>query len=469
MTSGSRTSRVALAGLCALALLAYLPGLAGPFQFDDYVTVATDPGARSLEAWWAHLGTHVRPLLKLSFALTAALGRLLGDMPTGHRIGNLAIHLGATVAFYRFGLRVAAMLEPWREAGTRNAHVLLAAAIFALHPLSTEAVSYVSARSASLATLASVLALLSWLRAREAAGGRRIAWAAAALASWAIACGSREVAIATPAMVLLIEWLRPAQDADPRARVRKLAALACVIALAGIAFVAWMEIHPRYGALLELSGRILQARAGEPAIATALVYLGCVAVLACAPNIDPYPAPASWPQAFALAAALVLAGVLAVRARHRHPMLLVALVWAALWLLPVYALPIRHDPVSERHAYPAVWSLAWLAAGAALHLAASRARALRIAGPALAALVLAALASSSAVRNREYRSEESLWEAAARGPAPRLRVLNNLGAAYIDSGRWEDAERVLRAARALDPDNEVVEINLERARRRSPY
>ena len=168
---GSGTSRAALAGLCVLVVLVYLPGLAGPFQFDDYVTVASDPGARSLVAWWEHLGSHVRPLLKASFVLTGMLGNAIGDVPTGHRVGNLAIHVAAMLAFYRLGVRVSALIEPWRDAQSREVHAGMAAAVFALHPLSTEAVSYISARSSSLATLASVLALLAWTNACRARGG----------------------------------------------------------------------------------------------------------------------------------------------------------------------------------------------------------------------------------------------------------------------------------------------------------
>ncbi len=467
-TPGSPASRALLFGLCALVVLAYLPGIAGPFQFDDYVTVATDPGARSLAAWWENLGFHVRPLLKASFVLTAVLGSAVGDLPTGHRLGNLALHVVATLAFYRLGVRAGAMLEPWREARGRNLQAIVAAAVFALHPLSTEAVSYLSARSSSLATLASVLALLAWMNAREARAGRRIAWLVAGLASWAVACGSREVAAVTPVVGWLLEWLRPATGEDPRARRRRLLFLLGVVAVAGLAFAAWMLAHPRYGFLLELSSRILAARAHEPAMATALGYLGCVAALACAPSIDPAPAVASWPQAFALVAGLALAAVAAFRARGRHPMMLVAFAWAAVWLLPVYALPIRHDLVAERHAYPAVWSLGWLVAAAVATLAASAERPLRIGGRALGLLLVAVLALLGAARNAEYRSEESLWEAAARDSPPKLRVLNNLGAAWIAAGRWEEAERALRAARALGPDHEIVEINLDRALRRSP-
>ncbi len=62
----------------------------------------------------------------------------------------------------------------------------------------------------------------------------------------------------------------------------------------------------------------------------------------------------------------------------------------------------------------------------------------------------------------------TLWEAAARGAPDKLRVLNNLGVAYMEAGRWEDAEHVLARAVALDPGHERARINLEAARRREP-
>ncbi len=228
-----------------------------------------------------------------------------------------------------------------------------------------------------------------------------------------------------------------------------------------------MASHPRYGTLLDLSARILAARIGEPVLATALDYLACVAALVCAPNIDPTPTPASWWQALAVLGVIACAGVLAFRARSRQPMALVG-CRAAMWLLPIYALPIRHNLVAERHAYPAMWSLGWLAGAIVVPLAMSPARLVRIGGRSLAVLLVGVLALLGASRNREYRSEESLWEAAARDSVPKMRVLNNLGAAYIEAGRWEEAERALLAAQKLDPDNDIVEINLDRARRRSP-
>jgi hypothetical protein len=460
-----RWSHVAVLALACAVVLGYAPALHGPYQFDDYATVAIDPAARSIDAWWESAGSHVRPVLKASFVLTAVLGSWTGDAATAHRAGNIAIHLAAILAFYALGRRASRWLEPARDASAADLHALLAAAIFALHPLATEAVSYVSARSASLATLGSVLALLAWMKARQAHGVEAASWFCAGAVSFVVALGAREVAIVTPLAWVLLESLGPHGTRDP-SFVRRRALLVLAAAAAAAAFVAWMAWHPRYGPLLELSMRIAEARMHEHALAAALGHLACTAALACAPNIDPAPHAWSALPAFALIASLVLAAVLAVRARVRHPMAVFALAWAALWLLPVYALPIRHDVVSERHAYPALWSLGWLAASVLSSLLLAPARALRVAGAALAAMVLGTLLLLTQARNGDYRSEVSLWEASAR-EAPRLRALNNLGVAYISAGRWEEAQRVLRAARALDPDNSVVDMNLERAQRRS--
>lgn len=460
-----RERRITLALVCLLAVLVHLPGLGGPFQFDDHAMVAIDPGARSLAAWYDALGSHLRPVLKGSFALTAIPGRWLGGLQRGHRIGNLVIHIAATIAFLGLALRASALLEPWRSDDARQTQALIAAAVFALHPLSSEAVDYISGRSVGLATLAMLLALAAWLRAYHDGGAARVAWMLIGTVAWLAACGSREIAILAPVMVLLFAWLHLPSDG---VRTRALGILAMGTIIAFTLFVVWIWHHPRYGPLLALSGRIVEARIGETVLATALAYLGCVALLVCRPDIDPSPAPLSWPQAAVLLGALVVVGYMALRARSRHPMMLVALVWAALWLLPAYVLPLRQDPVSERHAYPAVWSLGWLVGVVVLAVRDRFPLRRYPAGRALVVAFFLLLAGLSTLRSHEYRSEVSLWEASARNSPTKLRVLNNLGVGYIETGRWEDAERVLRAARAIAPNDDRVRLNLERAERRSP-
>jgi Flp pilus assembly protein TadD len=82
------------------------------------------------------------------------------------------------------------------------------------------------------------------------------------------------------------------------------------------------------------------------------------------------------------------------------------------------------------------------------------------------ACVGAVLLIVTVTRNADYRSEVSLWEATSRGSPEKLRVLNNLGVAYMEAGRWDDAQSVFRRAIDIDPGYERARRNLDRAERR---
>jgi len=77
------------------------------------------------------------------------------------------------------------------------------------------------------------------------------------------------------------------------------------------------------------------------------------------------------------------------------------------------------------------------------------------------------LAREEAARlQHDYIGTEHLLLGVIReGEGIAATVLNNLGVAYIDAGRWDEAQRVLGAAHALDPDA----LTLGFARRLATY
>ncbi|MBI3293073.1 MAG: hypothetical protein HYZ73_09800, partial [Elusimicrobia bacterium] len=91
-----------------------------------------------------------RPLQSLTHFLDV---RLWGYRPWGHHLSNLLLHAATSVAVFR----LLATLYPRGPA-------LLAAALFSLHPLHTEAVAYLSGRGDTLAILFLCLGLLSFRR-----------------------------------------------------------------------------------------------------------------------------------------------------------------------------------------------------------------------------------------------------------------------------------------------------------------
>src|SRR5215469_12020676 len=97
--------------LLAAALAAFGASLGSGFHFDDYAIFS--PGGRE-----------TRPLTFLTFWLNRQLG---GDNPAGFHTLNLALHLAAVLLLYECLRR----LIPPRPA-------LIAAAIFAVHPIQAE-------------------------------------------------------------------------------------------------------------------------------------------------------------------------------------------------------------------------------------------------------------------------------------------------------------------------------------------
>lgn len=308
---------------------------------------------------------------------------------------------------------------------------LIATLLFALHPIQTEVVTYVTGRSMSLMALFGLAALVLWL------AGRR----GLALPLFAAALAVKEVALVFPLLLLLL---------DPAVRTRPAWIAALVLGLAGLlgalgyAYVL-TEAPPR-GLLANLASET-----------NALFWLAGQTLQLWALNIDPdlpvYAGFAGLP-ALQLLALLFLAA-LAWRGRRRFPPLAFGLAWAAVLLAPMYSLIPRLDLANERHLYLAGLGLYWIigAALAALPLDAWRR------GGVVAALTLAGLLLTAA-RNQDYRDEVSLWRATVARSPQKDRAWNNLGYACALAGRAEEARDAFQRALRLNPQHPRAAANL---------
>lgn len=195
-------SRLVLSVLAAtLAGFAYLNALHNPFVYDDQSTIVGNPSLRHLGDLRA-LALHslFRPALNVSYALDHAVW---GLRPFGYHLTSVLLHMLNVVLVFRV---VALAVDDWRRrepvGGVRvspDAAAFAAAALFAVHPLMTEAVAYVSGRSEVLAASFVMLALLA-LRAGIAHG--RATWTAAGLVAVLLGLATKEVAAVLPLIVL---------------------------------------------------------------------------------------------------------------------------------------------------------------------------------------------------------------------------------------------------------------------------
>lgn len=435
-TSGWRAAAL----LVAAVALAYGNALSGPFQFDDWWAVTNRAATHDLAGWWASL-PGIRPLLKLSYALNATWS----PAPWHYHLANVLVH--ACNALMVLALLHA--LLPWLAPRSPDpAFAAFAAALlFALHPAATEAVTYVSGRSVSLAALPWLAALLCLVRGVGDPAARRWPWAAAGC--FALALGVRETAATLPlawaGAVACAGWPgRPALRALLPSLGVLAAAAAAALATPGYAsFFAW-SLRTR-GPLEQALGQ-LEAQA----------YFLSGPLPGLALNLDPdLRVPAS-PEGAHLAV-LALFAALAVLAWHQRrprPWIGFALGCYLLALAPTNSLLPRFDLANDRHLYLALPAPA-LALG--LGLAAIRPRA-----AGLAALALAAALAGTAThrRNTDYRSELALWTATVRASPQKARPWTNLGFARQQAGDEAAARAAYRCALRFDPAYRPARWNL---------
>ena len=429
--SGAHTiAPFALAALLVLAIaLAWFGSYEASFQFDDWNVIVKDLRVQSLSAWW-HSLPGIRAGLKLSYALNYEFG---AD-PSTFREFNIAVHALNTILVFSL----------LRRRGS-NPAALAAAAVFALAPVQTEAVTYICGRSSSLVALPCLLSLWCWEAALQRPERRAMFLHAAGVACYLIALSVKETAIVLP--LALLVW-RPGKH-------RALWAYASVAALALVAALA----SPTYRHLLLASlqtGSLLDNLAAQ---AQAWGFLLQELVRLSSLNADPQLRDVAADNAFGAAFwILVWAAVLTLAwaRRKRTPELTFAVLWFGVWLLPTNSLLPRLDIANDRQLYMALIGPAWLLGQAIADLAARRPR---LAWAAVALLAVT-LGVATRERNLVYRSEVSFWQDALQRSPSNARAANNLGVAYAVACRDADASRAFEQSIAANPNDFRARINL---------
>jgi tetratricopeptide (TPR) repeat protein len=442
---GSPTERLA-PFLAALAialgtLLAYAGTLSCPFILDDVPAIAGNPSIRHI--WSAltpprQLPVSGRPLLNLSYALNYAVG---GQGVRGYHAFNLLVHVLCALAV--FGI-VRRMLSKPPLAGRFGTHrlqiALLVAGLWALHPLNTEAVTYVSERAESLMGLFFLATL--YLFARSDGSPRPAAWLAASAAACLLGALTKEVIAAAPLLVLLYDrtFCAGSFAGALRARWRYYAALAA--ALLPLAFLVpgtgqrgvgfGNGVGPWQYAFISCRSVVLYLK---------LAFWPHPLVFDYGAAAPPSPSELA-PYALAAGALFVLAAT----ALRRWPAAGFACAWFLVILAPTSSfIPLAFQPTAEHRAY-----LPLAAVVCATVLCAYRILGRWGAIPLAALAVVLGLLTHE--RNADYGSELSIWsDTVSKRPGnPRAHV--NLGVALGRiPGRERDAASEYGEALRLDP------------------
>lgn len=442
-----RARWIALGVLLVITIAAYANSFRGPMVFDDIVSIVTNPSLREPSRWLAPpevtAGVGGRPLLNLTFGLNYAAGEL---SPVGYHVVNLAIHLTCAAAVFGLMRRVLAGPRLAARFGGDATWVALAVAtLWAVHPLQTESVTYISQRAEALWSLCLLAVLYGVVRSIEEVEPRRVvAWRI--LAVVACFCGMlvKETMVVAPVLAWLLDTTFFAASWREAWRVRGRFYLALASAWLVLAWSMWTsglgERGVGYG--LEVSAfsyALVQCGAILHYLRTALVPVGLVLDFGEMTEVAGFGA---WYNV--VPALIIIIGLLVAAWRWR------VAGFAGLWLLTLLAptssvVPIVGQPVAEHRMYlPLLGPVALLVALAYLW---RRRLALKAVG-----LVTLLLAGLTLMRNADYRSAESIWRDNLSKVPENPRAAGYLATALQEQGRLDEAATVLREALTLHPD-----------------
>ncbi len=453
------TAGVSLRSICCIVLagaLCYGNTLHAPFYLDDGWSIVNNPLIRNAGGWRALWSENwLRFLGNWSFALNYHWGAL--DV-TGYHLVNLAIHIGASLATWWLALLVIGLAPhlPGRLLQRRATVAVIAALIFALHPLQTQAVTYIVQRFASLAALWYLLSTACFVTARRAMTGggpwrQWAGWIAGAVLFAAAAFLTKESSFSLPVCWLMCELLliRRAGRIDWRA-LGLLAGLIVVLALS-----ATLVLH--------LSARETQDISRVDYLATQFrvifVYLRLV-LLPVGQNFDYDFAVAhglwQWPVIGSLAVLLALL-MLGLWQARRNSAAAFGIFWFFIALSVESGLvPIR-DVIFEHRMY---LPMAGLSLAAACGLAWIWDHTRREVALAVIAAVLCGLGTATFLRNAVWADDLALWSDTVAKSPRKARPHDQLGQALAQRGCPRLAIAEYHTAATLDPSYTNAWYNL---------
>jgi cytochrome c-type biogenesis protein CcmH/NrfG len=447
MTAERRRILLAAGWLLLAPLVVYAPLRSAGFVWDDDQYVTENRQLRDVAGlgriWLDPRSTpQYYPLVHTSYWIEH---RLWGLDARGYHLGNVLLHGVAAILLWRVLVRL------------RVPGAIFAASLFAVHPVMTESVAWITERKNVLSLAFALASLAAYLRFAPLEGDARTdgrAWGryATSLALFVCALLSKTVVCTLPGVILVLTWWKRGAI-----RARDLAPLLPFFVLGAAAglHTAWLEQH-HVGALgtewsLAPLERVLLAGRALWFYAAKLVWPHPLIFFYPRWRID---AADAWQFAFPLAIAAIVAGLWGVRGRIGRGPLAVVLLFAgilfpALGFFDVY--PFRYSYVADHfqyHASPVLLaSFAAVCAGAA----ARRGGSARQAARAAAALLIAGLGALTFVQAQVYRDLETLYRDTIAKNAGAWNAYLNLANHYSSTGRNPEALPLAREAVRLAP------------------
>lgn len=439
----------------------YAPALRDGFVWDDTALILRDPLIRSwrlIPEGFEHFlfvdataSDFYRPMQRLVYTLDYALA---GFRPGPYHFTSVLCHLFAALALFAFARELLCALQV--EERLRETAAFVAALVWAIHPLQTSAVAYVSGCADPLAAAFGFTALWVALVSRDAPRQRAFLVTIASGALLLFSMLSKEAGFVFPLLWLAILAL----EKNRRALLRAGSAVAFVFVIyAVLRFGADHTPAPAPHSIPALVRPIVLARAAAEYAQLLVLPIN----LHMERDVETHPF-GMGDKSVRMAASReleTLVGLIAsaafiswaVRSWKRDRPVFTCLTCAALTYLPISGIVPLNAALAEHWLYlPSAF--VFLAASIALMRLPQR-RTLAV----VVATWMVFLGARTFVRTFDWKDQRTFLERTIANGGDSARMLINLGNLDMSEGRFDEARAHLQAALAKDPEQPLAVLS----------
>jgi hypothetical protein len=453
--SEPRMKWLAVAAVICAGFLAYSNTLRNDFVWDDgssilYNEHVENPGfffqlyREDQHPFGRGQGNFYRPLLATSFMLDYQLAHkdaAADAARPGSGISPVIFHVNNILWHIAVALLLLALLRRFKA----PAFVWFAVPVlYAVHPLHSEAVAYISSRADMMA--AALMSAALWFSLWEGSPGRRIAGFALGALAFIAALLSKEAATIYPVLLAILVFTAP-YEGNPSARrilMTRLPALilsAVILAVYGVLRMTVLHFASSNPPDSSFGGRIVEML---QAFALYLKLLVVPTGLHMERTLAGTPGWVALPGFLLLAGVIVLLVISIATKRYRAA---AGLGWFLAAWLPISGLFPLNAPMAEHWMYVPLAGLLWAIAEYISEYA--RIPAVRWAMGAVIAAACFTFAGATAARNQDWRDNESIFRATLNENPNSIRVHYNLAVTYEDLLK-NDAGARRHYARVID-------------------
>jgi protein O-mannosyl-transferase len=447
------------------------------FHLDDQVGIIQNQNVR-LEKLTLDNIKHIfygnRPISNLTFLLNYFFG---GIRVRGYHLVNISIHFLNSFLIYIIFFKTLSLLEfqedKLKKKESKGSIALLGALIWSIHPVNTQAVTYIIQRMASLAAFFYLLSLLTYILGRQNKRGTALFYFCLSGLSALMAFGTKENTLMLPIVILLYDYffLSRFHFSYSLKKIIGVGIVAGVLVL-GVFWIMRTYQGPTLGLSFIFSG---QYGAGDldPVLRTMTEWR--VIVLYMSLLFFPFPGRLNLDYDMTLSSSLfdpfstflsllfllLILGFACWNVK-KHPLLSFAIFWFFI-NLAIESTFLKLDLVYEHRCYvpsimlflpvsKLIFSLEELFAGRFRQII-----------PVVGVVLVGALVYSTYVRNKVWESEISLWNDVVLKSPFKERDRVYLGVVYLENGKTELAIKNFQAALVLNPKDPVAHYNLGNA------